>query len=263
MYLRAAHAEVHLPPLLALIQANPLGLITTAIPSSNHPLIQHTNIPWLLDPPTNLDDLIPSTDGTGPVKTPITGLINCKLRGHMARANPHAKALIEAVGGGNGMVDNEVTVLFTQPAAQHYMTPQWYTLTKPDTGKVVPTWNYVSVEVRGRLRVYGDSKNPETDTYLQQQVEDLTALAEGSVMAEMQRDGKGWEVSDAPSPYIEIMKKAIMGVEVLVESVVGKWKMSQELKEGDREGVLLGLRGIEGGGGRTGAVADLVETRSR
>jgi transcriptional regulator len=276
MYLRAVHAETRLRPLIELIQNNPLGLLTTAISSENFPLIQHTYIPWVLDPPINLAAL--EADGqvdaapVGNVKHPVQGLEGCKLRGHMAKANPHSKAVIEATGSENGCLTTEVTVSFASPS-QHYITPKWYVQTKPGSGKVVPTWDYVATEVRGTAKIFHDKEAVETDQYLQTQVEDLTKMSEGSLgydstpKAELaakgqEADGKGaaWEVDDAPKPYIEIMKRAIIGIEIEVKSIVGKWKMSQELKTGDRRGVQNGLREVNDVKSR--AVADIVEVKS-
>lgn len=276
MYLRAVHAETHLEPLIALIQQNPLGLLTTAVTSENHPLIQHTHLPWVIDPPTNLDALESSGQAdakpVGNVKQPVLGLEGCKLRGHMARANPHSKALMEGVGAGNGKVGTEVTVSF-RLEDQHYITPKWYVQTKPETGKVVPTWNYAAVEVRGVAKLLHDKEDPETSKYLQTQVEELTRLSEGSLgydtrpKAELKQNeaggegrGTAWEVDDAPEAYVEIMKKAIIGIEIEVSSVVGKWKMSQELKDGDRAGVKTGLNARNDE--RSAAVAKLVDVRS-
>jgi transcriptional regulator len=284
MYLRAIHAETHLTPLLELISQNPLGLLTTAITSTpDFPLIQHTYIPWVLDPPTNLDSLEnehehvygSAATKAGPVKQPILGLKGCKLRGHLARANPHAKQLIQATAttSGSECLSNEVTINFRAPQ-QHYMTPQWYVQTKPETGKVVPTYNYVAVEVRGKARVYHD-KSERTSEYLQMQVEDLTREAEGRMGYETtpkdehvgedagannNANGPAWQVDDAPKAYIEVMKRAIVGIEIEVDSVVGKWKMSQELAIGDREGVKKGLRALDELGST--AVAEVVEARS-
>lgn len=276
MYLRAVHAETHLEPLIALIRQNPLGLLTTAITSENHPLIQHTHLPWVIEPPTNLDTLESTGQAdakpVGNVKQPVLGLEGCKLRGHMARANPHSKALMEAVGVSNGTVGTEVTVSF-RSESQHYITPKWYVQTKPETGKVVPTWDYAAVEVRGVAKVLHDKDDSETGRYLQAQVEELTQLSEGALgydtrpKAELRRNGteaesngSAWEVDDAPKAYVDIMKKAIIGVEIEVSSIVGKWKMSQELKEGDRAGVKKGLKALDEG--RSAAVAQLVDLKS-
>jgi transcriptional regulator len=266
MYLRAAHAEVNLPPLLSLIQAHPLGLLTTAIPSQTHPLIQHTYIPWILDPPTNLSTLTPISPApqTGTVKQPIQPLENCRLRGHLARANPHAKALLEAASSSSiphqsspHILQQEVTILFTAPE-QHYITPHWYTSTKPATGKVVPTWNYAAIEVRGSLKIYADATAEEGVAFLQRQIEDLTRDAEERLGY---GEGKAWKVADAPAAYTEVLKKAIVGVEIEVSSVVGKWKMSQELGVADRAGV---VEGLVGRGGQTAmAVAGVVEAKGR
>ena len=277
MYLRAVHAEVRLSLLIELIQQHPLGILTTALQSEEYPVIQHTHVPWVLDPPSNLEAL--EADGqvdaepVGNVKRAVVGLQGCKLRGHLARANPHAKALIEAASNNGGRIATEVTVSFSSPN-QHYVTPKWYSKTKPATGKVVPTWDYAAVEVRGFARVFCDKESPESSEYLQKQINDLTQLSEGSlgydttpkvVLAahddRVHGKGPAWEVADAPIPYINIMKKAIVGVEVEVTSMVGKWKMSQELTEGDCEGVKTGLRSLASANGQI--VADIVQDKRK
>ena len=236
MYLRAVHAENSLQALQTLIKQNPLGIFTTAIsPSapehSNH-LIQSSHIPFVLDIP---DDSSESNPGV--------------LRGHMARANPQAKLLIDAAASKNGVeLPHEVQVLFNGPY-HHYVTPKFYTTTKPETGKVVPTWNYAAAQAHGKVKVFWDSKAEETSRYLQTQIEDLTKLNEeimgySTASADKGKAGGAWEVGDAPDNYIEIMKKGIIGIEIRLESLGGKFKMSQELPVGDREGVIAGFAGL-------------------
>ncbi|KZV74960.1 hypothetical protein PENSPDRAFT_647487 [Peniophora sp. CONT] len=241
MYLRAIHAEDHLPTLRALVRAHPLGTFTTVISSPQFPLLQSTYIPFVLD---IADESSESELGT--------------LRGHMARANPHSKAMIENLSGREEalqVLENEVMVLFNGPV-DHYVTPKFYTETKPDTGKVVPTWNYAAVEVRGRARVYFDSKSQETGAFLDKQVRALTGLCEGEIMGYE----KQWSVEDAPGSYIEILKKAIIGVEIEVTSMVGKWKMNQEISEGDRKGVVEGFNGLGTDAGK--CMAHVVKERA-
>lgn len=276
MYLRAAHAETRLKPLIEAIQNNPLGLLTTAIGSTSFPLIQHTYIPWVLEPPENLDALELSGQAdaapVGGVKTPVQGLRGCRLRGHMARANPHSKQLIEASGSGNDCLSTEVTINFA-PNGQHYITPKFYVHTKPETGKVVPTWNYVAVEVRGTARIFHD-KTPETSQYLHTLLEDLTRQSEGSLgydttpkarlavngEAMSNKKGPAWEMRDAPEPYLEMKKKGIIGIQIEVDSIVGKWKMSQELASQDRRGVENGLKDLNTT--MSTSVAAIVEAQS-
>jgi transcriptional regulator len=221
MYLRAAHAEPHVPTLRRFIHENPLGLLITALPSPNYPTIQATHIPWLLDVQHGASDA-------------ELGV----LRGHLARPNPHSKAMIEAVGpesASNGTLQSEVSVIFTGPA-HHYVTPKFYVETKPSTGKVVPTWNYSAVQAYGTATIYFDS-SPRTGSFLHTQISDLSRHAEVNIM----NHDRPWGVNDAPERYVELLKKNIIGVEIAISRLEGKWKMSQELREGDREGVVRGF----------------------
>lgn len=164
----------------------------------------------------------------------------------MARQNPQAKVLMETLANAGkdpngGELDEEVLVLFNGPH-HHYVTPKFYTATKPATGKVVPTWNYSAVQAYGRVRVFCDSKGEGSGSYLQKQIEDLTKLNEGLMgYGEKGTEKARWEVDDAPGNYIDIMKKNIIGVEIHVERLEGKFKMSQEMGTGDREGVVNGF----------------------
>lgn len=245
MYLRAVHAEKDLQALQTFVHNNPLGILTTAIKSSSpeHPLIQSTHIPFVLD-----------AEGPTPEAPGV-------LRGHLARQNPQAQVLMEAVAKAQETkkdaapheieLDDEILVLFNGPF-HHYVTPKFYTQTKPESGKVVPTWNYAAVQAYGRARIFCDSKAEVTSRYLQTQTEDLTRLSEGGVMgyatdAEEAGGGqkqKAWEVGDAPRNYIEIMKKNIIGIEIRLEKLQGKYKMSQEMGASDREGVVAGFAGL-------------------
>ncbi|KIW56001.1 hypothetical protein PV05_04704 [Exophiala xenobiotica] len=222
MYLRAVHAELNIPALRNFIKQNPLGLLVTAIPSSNFSTIQCTHLPWLIDVQ---DDTSETELG--------------KLRGHMAKPNPHSKAMTEAAqtrSPSNGRLTEEVSVIFNGPA-HHYVTPKFYVETKPSTGKVVPTWNYSAVQAYGTATIYFDSKNEETGEYLQKQISDLSYHAETNVMGY----SKPWGVNDAPDRYIELLRKNIIGIEVEITRLEGKYKMSQELGKGDREGVIKGF----------------------
>ena len=138
------------------------------------------------------------------------------LRGHVARANPVWKTL---------RADINALAIFHGPEA--YITPSWYP-TKREHGKAVPTWNYAVVHARGPLRVIHDAD------WLRTQVESLTQTQE-SALAEP------WVVSDAPADYIEKMLAAIVGIELTLTSLEGKWKSSQNQPEGNREGVIAGL----------------------
>ena len=124
------------------------------------------------------------------------------LTGHLARANPHWQ---EATPGA------EALAIFTGPQA--YVTPSWYA-TKAETGKVVPTWNYAAVHAYGALRFFDD------EARLLALVTRLTATHEGK------RD-QPWAVSDAPADFVRGMVRAIVGFELVITRLEGKWKMSQ------------------------------------
>ncbi|CAG8930485.1 unnamed protein product [Penicillium salamii] len=233
MYLRAVHAESYIPALRQFIRDNPLGVLTTAIASSEYKFLQSSHIPWVMD--VN-DDQNESELGV--------------LRGHMARQNPQSKALIENAkatmsGGATGgiQLETEVMVLFTGPV-HHYVTPKFYTESKPATGKVVPTWNYSAVQAYGKATVYFDSGSESTD-YLSRQIDDLSQHAETSLMGYTGGERKDpWKVSDAPDRYIAIMQKNIIGIEVEITDLGGKVKMSQESSEKDRAGVIDGFENL-------------------
>jgi transcriptional regulator len=144
---------------------------------------------------------------------------NAVLHGHVARANPMWRTL---------RADVEALAIFHGPDA--YITPSWYP-TKREHGKAVPTWNYAVVHARGPLRVIHDAD------WLRTQVESLTQTQE-SAFAEP------WAVSDAPADYIEKMLAAIVGIEIPVKSLEGKWKASQNQPEGNRQGAVQGLQAL-------------------
>ncbi len=133
------------------------------------------------------------------------------LVGHVARANPLWRSA-------NGQ---RVLVAFQGP--QGYVSPSAYAA-KAEHGKVVPTWNYVMVQARGTLRAIEDARE------LQAIVSRLTGTHEAGRAAP-------WAVSDAPDDYIEKMLGAIVGIEIPIEALAGKWKVSQNRSAADREGV--------------------------
>lgn len=138
------------------------------------------------------------------------------LRGHVARANLVWK---------EARTDREALVIFLGPDA--YVTPSWYA-TKAVTGKVVPTWNYLTVHARGTLDFFDDAER------LLALVTDLTDTHEAG-------RAQPWAITDAPARYIDTMLRAIVGVELKLTSLEGKWKLSQNRDEADREGVRAGL----------------------
>ncbi len=152
------------------------------------------------------------------------------LRGHVARANPlwrHAGAQALAV--------------FTGPEA--YISPGWYA-SKHEHGKVVPTWNYTMVQARGVLRAIDDT------SWLRALVGRLTDRHEA-------RLARPWQVSDAPDDYVQQMLRAIVGIEIPLDSLVGKWKVTQNRSQADRLGVATGL--MDQSSDATAAMATLVK----
>jgi predicted FMN-binding regulatory protein PaiB len=255
MYLRAAHAETDTAALHEFIRANPLGILTTAIPSPIYPLLQCSHIPWILDVGGHHQGGSDETDGS-----PDLGV----LRGHIARQNPQAKAIIESLTSGTSsstegqhaqQLESEVMVLFNGPA-HHYVTPKFYVETKPSTGKVVPTWNYTAAQAYGRATIYFDASSPETDAFLSRQVDDLSRYAETQIMDHRQQP---WQVSDAPESYVRLLKKNIIGISIQIDRLEGKFKMSQEMGVGDREGIIQGFQGMGTDVGRE--IAETVRRR--
>ncbi|KAK5996242.1 hypothetical protein PT974_04674 [Cladobotryum mycophilum] len=232
MYLRDVHAETTIATLRQLIRDNPLGILTTAIRSERHPLIQSSHIPFILDVANESDET-------------ELGV----LRGHVARQNPQSKAMIESVqssaSSSDYVLEEEVLVLFNSPV-HHYVTPKFYTETKPSNGKVVPTWNYAAAQVYGKAKIYFDSKSEETVAFLSKQVDDLSRHSETSIMGYTGSGSKPtpWNVSDAPDKYVQLLQKAIIGIEIKIDRFEGKFKMSQEMSQGDREGVINGFGGM-------------------
>ena len=138
------------------------------------------------------------------------------LRGHVARANPLWRDYSRETGA---------LAIFRGPDA--YVSPSWYA-TKQTTGKVVPTWNYAVVHAHGPLRVIEDRE------WLRALVEKLTNRHEA-------RRAQPWKVTDAPDDFIEEQLDAIIGLEIPVARLVGKYKASQNRPARDRDGVVEGL----------------------
>jgi transcriptional regulator len=152
------------------------------------------------------------------------------LRAHVARANP----LWREAG-------NQVMVLFQGPSA--YITPELYE-EKAVNGKVVPTWNYAVVHAHGPLRVIDERD------WVRAMVERLTSRHE-------QARANPWAVSEAPPDYIDAMLKAIVGIEIPIDRLEGKWKVSQNRSEQHQARMAAGLA-VEPGGA---ALAQLMRER--
>ena len=198
MYLPAHFAESRPDVLATLVRSHPFGLLVTQNSDGG---IDANSIPFVLDP---------GTAGTPGV-----------LRGHVARANP----LWQTARG-----DVDSLVVFQGP--QGYVSPAWYP-SKAEHGKVVPTWNYVMVQARGKLRAIDDAD------WLRGFVTRLTERHEGGRAAP-------WAVSDAPADYVATMLRAIVGIEITLTSLTGKWKVSQNRPAADRAGVVAGLTREDG-----------------
>ncbi len=148
------------------------------------------------------------------------------LRCHLARANDHWRQIEQAA-----------SVLVVFAGADHYVSPSWYP-SKAEHGKVVPTWNYSAVHVRGNGRIFDG-------TELLDFVTQLTDSNEAAIQS-------GWKVSDAPVEYIQNLSRAIVGIEIRITSMEGKRKLSQNRPVWDQKGVIAGLDGLD-----TPAAADL------
>ena len=151
------------------------------------------------------------------------------LRAHVARANPVWR---------EARPDSDSLVVFQ--GAQTYVSPVWYP-SKAEHGKVVPTWNYIMVQARGAARFIEDRD------WLHAFVTRLTDAHEGGRAARATGYAAApWAVSDAPADYVESMLRAIVGVEIVLSSIVGKWKVSQNRSAADRAGVARGLGEVAG-----------------
>ncbi|MBZ9960116.1 MULTISPECIES: FMN-binding negative transcriptional regulator [unclassified Mesorhizobium] len=193
MYQPPHFQETRPEVLHGLIRAHPLGLLVSSGPEG--PVADA--IPFLIDA------------DVGP---------NGRLRAHLAKANPQWRLI----------ADNPASpVLIVFQGTDAYVTPSWYE-TKRETGKVVPTWNYAIVQVRGIAKVIDDQD------WLARQIADLTASQEGTREAP-------WAVTDAPAPFIQSQIKGIIGLEIEIAEIHGKWKVSQNRPVADRAGVAHGL----------------------
>ena len=191
MYIPKQFEESSIEVMHELIRSQPLATLVTLGPAG----VEANHIPLLL------------ADQPEPCGV---------LRGHVARANPlwqdHPKG-------------TDVLVIFQGP--ESYITPSWYA-SKREDGRVVPTWNFVSVHARGRLLVIDDAK------WLRSQLEMLTAHNEKIFDHQ-------WAVSDAPYEYTEKLIDSIIGIEITITDLKGKWKVSQNRPPRDRASVIEGL----------------------
>ena len=177
---------------------------------------------------------------TGPDGYPLATLLpvvwdDDRLVLHMAKANPHWRAITEGADG--------TPALAVVTGSQAYVSPSWYA-SKAEHGRVVPTWNYSAVQFTGRVRRHHEP------AWLLDAVTRLTNLNES-------RREEPWAVSDAPTTYVEKQLRAIVGIELTIEKVEAKAKLSQNRDAADLSGVVTGLRSE--GSGREHEVADQMD----
>ena len=162
--------------------------------------------------------LLISTGADGPTANAVPFELgeDGRLRAHLARANPQLRDL-----------ETGAPVLVVFQGEQSYISPEWYA-TKQDSGKVVPTWNYLMVQARGTPRLITDAD------WLRGQVDALTR--------QMEEDRpEPWQVSDAPEKYVNAQIRGIIGVEIHITDLRGKWKAGQNKTPADRAGVAKAL----------------------
>ena len=188
MYIRSVFSENKAESLFACMQQNPLAML--AINGDPFPQVFH--LPLL-------------------ASQQKTGLL---LRGHIAKSNP----LLDHNG-------SSLICVFNGPDA--YISPSFYETKKQDP-KVVPTWNYVTVQVQGKLILH-DSQDWKLNL-----LNDLTIANESQLE-------RPWQVTDAPADYIEKMCRAIIGVEIEIVDIKGKWKVSQNQPAVNKASVIASL----------------------
>lgn len=150
-----------------------------------------------------------------PLRLDSTASPHGTLRGHVARGNPLARP---AVG-------NEILVIFQ--GHERYISPSGYA-TKSEHGKVVPTWNYCAVHAYGHLRTIDDAD------WLLAELTALTAEHETGL-------AKPWAVGDAPADYIGKMLSALVGIEIVIDRLIGKWKVSQNQSPSNQASLIAAL----------------------
>jgi len=209
MYQPPHFVETRAEVLHGLIRAHPLGLLIST--GLEGPVADA--VPFLLDETVGLHG---------------------RLKAHVARANPHWRSLAD---------NPDQTVLVVFQGADAYITPSWYAA-KREHGKVVPTWNYAMVQVRGRVTVRDDAD------WLAAQIDTLTRSHEAE-------RAHPWAVADAPEPFVAAQMRAIVGLEIDITEIAGKWKVSQNRPVPDRVGV---AEGLEADGNDDNPMAGLVRS---
>lgn len=185
------HFQIHdRAELLRVVREHPLGLL---ISTGGNGVILANPVPFLV-----------SEDGT-------------RLLAHIARANLHWRAL-EA--------NPEALIVFQ--GGDHYISPSWYAAKRESGGKVVPTWNYIHIQVRGTMTIREDAE------FLRAQITALTNQQEST-------RHEPWAVTDAPADYVEGLLRGIVGLELEIREMTGKFKLSQNRPAADLPGILTAL----------------------
>lgn len=153
------------------------------------------------------------------------------LQCHLARNNPVWQRIQSGA---------RVLAIFQGPDA--YVSPSWYP-SKAETGRVVPTWNYLAVHAQGSAQIIQDS------SWLKHHLDQLTNQHEGQMVTP-------WSVNDAPTDFTDRLVQAIVGVEIKIENLAGKLKASQNQPEKNRVGVKAALEA--GGGAQSLAMAKFI-----
>jgi len=161
-------------------------------------------------------------------------LVGDVLQTHVARGNELT-----------GMDGLEALVVFRGP--QGYVSPNWYP-TKRETGREVPTWDYAVVHAHGHIRLVDDA------AWMRDLLERLTTRHEAG-------EPEPWRISDAPADHIATSLRAIVGIEIPIERLVGKFKLNQNHPERNRQGIVEGLRRRDAGDDL--ALAELVLRHSK
>ena len=177
---------------------------------------------------------LPVSDNTGLIDE---NLSSQKLLGHIAKANPLSNA------------ESPVQVLVIFQGEQTYISPNWYP-TKQEHGKVVPTWNYSVLHIHGQLK-FKNMADWKVDM-----LNNMTAQMEQTEVA------VPWQLNDAPQDYIDKQLKGIVGIEIEIKSIEGKWKMSQNQPEKNQEGVIAGLSASQSESAK-GVLRRMQELRSK
>lgn len=191
MYLEKRYEETRVEVMQGLIRDHPLATLVTQGADG----LDANHIPMIIDES-------PAPYGT--------------LRGHIARANPLLRNIAK---------NTEALAIFHGPNT--YISPSWY-VTRHETGKVAPTWNYAVVHAHGPLRIVEDA------AWIRAQLEALTAHNESAFP-------EPWAVSDAPEEFVEGLIGAIVGFEMPVTRMTGKWKVSQNQPQRNQASVVEAL----------------------